>query len=367
MAEIQLSAGTLYPPACYSTEQQRFEAYVAAIVAQIIGGIQWVSSETAPTETALWWQKVDSDFRPVEYLRWSTNDGAWVRLSSEVINSATAAGAANAYTLTNAPVMTAATAYRTGTTFTFKANHTNTGNATLNVDGLGAKELRKLGGASQVAAGEIISGQMLTVVYDGTYFQVISASGLSSNSGQQLITTVGAANFTVPAGVISIKVTLTGAGGGGGFNSAAKGGGGGGFCVKTWAVTPGQIIPYVVGAGGARESSYGGGGATNGGNTSFNTTQIGEGGGNGLTTGAAGGFSGADYGIDGQRGNFKYTVEQAIGGISAFPGSYGGYATPADAGQAPEPGRLGGGGAGDEDSVDNDASAGGDGAILIEW
>jgi hypothetical protein len=367
MAEIQLAAGTLYPPACYSTEQQRFEAYVAAIVATIIGGIQWEASETAPTDTDLWWQKIDSNGRPVEYLRWSTADGAWIRPFSEVINSATAAGAANAYTLTNAPVMTAATAYRTGATFTFKANHTNSGNATLNVDGLGAKELRKLGGASQVAAGEIISGQMVTVVYDGTYFQVISASGLSSNSGQQLITTVGAANFTVPAGVISLKVSLCGGGGGGGFNASARGGGGGGFCVKTWAVTPGQIIPYVVGAGGARESSYGGGGATNGGNTSFNTTQIGEGGGNGLTTGAAGGFSGADYGINGQRGNFKYTVEQAVGGASAFQGSYGGYATPADSGQTPEPGRLGGGGAGDEDSTDNDASAGGDGAILIEW
>ena len=168
MAEIQLAAGTLYPPACYSTEQQRFEAYVAAIVATIIGGIQWEASETAPTDTDLWWQKIDSNGRPVEYLRWSTADGAWIRPFSEVINSATAAGAANAYTLTNAPVMTAATAYRTGATFTFKANHTNSGNATLNVDGLGAKEIRKLGGASQVAAGEIISGQMLTVVYDGT-------------------------------------------------------------------------------------------------------------------------------------------------------------------------------------------------------
>jgi hypothetical protein len=71
--------------------------------------------------------------------------------------------------------MTAATAYRTGTTFTFKANHTNTGNATLNVDGLGARELRKLGGTSQLLADEIITGQMVTVVYDGTYFQIVSA------------------------------------------------------------------------------------------------------------------------------------------------------------------------------------------------
>ena len=367
MAEIQLEPGTLpgYPP-CYATEQERFDAYVAAIIAQIIGGIQWQATETAPTDTDLWWQKMDGP-RIVEYLKWSTADGAWIRPFSEVINTGTAAGAGNAYTITNAPPMTAATAYRAGTTFTFKANHANTGDATLNVDGLGAKQLRKLGGASQVAAGEIVSGQMVIAVYDGTYFQIVSASGLSGNHGQQLITTTGAANFTVPAGVISIKVSLCGAGGGGGFNASARGGGGGGFCVKTWAVTPGQVIPYVVGAGGTREASYGGGGATNGGNTSFNTTQIGEGGGNGLTTGAAGGFSGGDYGINGRRGNFFYTVSTGKGGASAFPGSDGGYTTPADVGQTPEPGRLGGGGCGDQDPTDNDASAGGDGAILIEW
>jgi hypothetical protein len=179
MAEIQLSAGTLYPPACYSTEQQRFEAYVAAIVATIIGGIQWEASETAPTDTDLWWQKIDSNGRPVEYLRWSTADGAWIRPFSEVINSATAAGAANAYTLTNAPVMTAATAYRTGTTFTFKANHTNTGNATLNVDGLGARELRKPGGTDQLTASDILIGQMVTAIFDGTYFQMVSAEAPS--------------------------------------------------------------------------------------------------------------------------------------------------------------------------------------------
>lgn len=368
MAEIQLEPGILpgYPP-CYSSEQERFDAYVAATIATIIGGIQWQASETAPTDLDVWWQKLDANGRVVEYLKWSVADGAWIRPFSEVINTGTAAGAGNAYTITNAPPMTAATAYRTGATFTFRANHTNTGNSTLNVDGLGAKELRKLGGASQVASGEIVSGQMVIAVYDGTYFQIVSASGLSSNSGQQLITTPGAGNFTVPAGVISLKVTLTGAGGGGGFNNSAKGGGGGGYCVKTWSVTPGQVIPYVVGAGGARENPHNGGNATNGGDTTFNGTQIAEGGGNGLTTGAGGGFSGADYGINGQRGNYMYTVQQSVGGRSAFPGSYGGYATPADSGQTPEPGVLGGGGAGDQDATDNDASAGGDGAILIEW
>ena len=174
MAEIQLEPGTLpgYPP-CYSSEQERFDAYVAAIIAEIIGGIQWQATETAPTDTDLWWQKMDGP-RIVEYLKWSTADGAWIRPFSEVINTGTAAGAGNAYTITNAPPMTAATAYRSGTTFTFRANHANTGSVTLSIDGLPPKELRKLGGTAQLLADEIVAGQMIVAIYDGTYFQIAS-------------------------------------------------------------------------------------------------------------------------------------------------------------------------------------------------
>ena len=180
MAEIQLEPGTLpgYPP-CYSSEQERFDAYVAATIATIVGGIQWQASETAPTDLDVWWQKLDANGRVVEFLKWSVADGAWIRPFSEVINTGTAAGAGNAYTITNAPPMTAAVAYRAGTTFTFRANHTNTGNSTLNVDGLGAKELRKPGGADQLDASDILTGQMVIAVYDGTYFQIVSAEAPS--------------------------------------------------------------------------------------------------------------------------------------------------------------------------------------------
>jgi hypothetical protein len=62
-------------------------------------------------------------------------------------------------------------------------------------------------------------------------------------------------SWTVPAGVTSLKIWAIGAGGGGagatGIDSTAGGAGGaGGIAYKEYAVTPGQVISYTVGAGG---------------------------------------------------------------------------------------------------------------------
>jgi hypothetical protein len=367
MAEIQLEAGTLPPyPACYSSEQERFDAYVSSIIATIIGGIQWEASETAPTDLTMWWQKIDSNGRIVEYLKWSATDGAWIRPFSEVINTGTAAGAGNAYTITNSPAMTAATAYRAGATFTFKANHINTGAATLNVDSLGAQPLKKFGGTSDVAAGDIASGQMVTAVYDGTNFQIISALTATGTAGSQFYGS-GSGNFVVPTGVYSLEVELVGGGGGGGFSGSALGGGGGGYCYKRWSVTPGQIIPYAVGVGGTRGTVHATPNSTDGGDTTFNTSQIAEGGIRGDSTGVGGTYSGADYGFNGE-GGFTTTAKDAPGKYKGGkPGCGWGYGGAWYDSTAID-GYVGGGGCGDTDAGGGAASsAGGTGAIIIRW
>ena len=61
-------------------------------------------------------------------------------------------------------------------------------------------------------------------------------------------TAVGAATWTVPAGVTSLNVTAIGAGGGGGFDS--QGGPGGKVTQAAWAVQPGDVIAVDVGGGG---------------------------------------------------------------------------------------------------------------------
>lgn len=56
--------------------------------------------------------------------------------------------------------------------FLIKFVNSNTGAATLNVNGLGAKPIKK-NVSSALEAGNIAAGQILLLAYDGTNFQII--------------------------------------------------------------------------------------------------------------------------------------------------------------------------------------------------
>jgi hypothetical protein len=88
------------------------------------------------------------------------------RSDTDGVNSSTGT---NTITLAASRTMTA---YAQGDLFTFKAGGTNTGATTLNVDSLGAKNVYYQGAA--LTGGEITNGQIVTVVYDGTQFQLIN-------------------------------------------------------------------------------------------------------------------------------------------------------------------------------------------------
>ncbi len=94
----------------------------------------------------------------------------------------TSTGSGNAYALTFPGVYT----YTSGIQVTFKANFTNTGAATINITNsagtvLGAKTIKKQASAD-LSANDILSGQVVTLVYDGTNFQMVSASGSTISS-----------------------------------------------------------------------------------------------------------------------------------------------------------------------------------------
>jgi hypothetical protein len=82
----------------------------------------------------------------------------------------TSGGAANAQTLTYA---TAPAGYFQGQRFCFIAGFTTTGAATLNVNGIGAKNIFMDGVA--LIGGEIVAGSVVEMVYDGTQFQITSS------------------------------------------------------------------------------------------------------------------------------------------------------------------------------------------------
>ena len=92
------------------------------------------------------------------------------QLKSGQINYAVDAGSANTYVVAmpQTPLSLAE-----GYTLTFKVATTNTTTSTLNVDGLGAKSLVNTDG-SVLQAGDLVAGAMVTVVYDGTKFQITS-------------------------------------------------------------------------------------------------------------------------------------------------------------------------------------------------
>jgi hypothetical protein len=86
------------------------------------------------------------------------------------------------------------TAYATGNTFYFVAAATNTTSVTLNVDGLGAKAVTRHGSTALVA-GDILTGEVCLVVYDGTRFQLLNPGSYTNlNVSGNLTLNAGTAN-----------------------------------------------------------------------------------------------------------------------------------------------------------------------------
>ncbi len=99
----------------------------------------------------------------------------------------------DSYAITPSPAITA---YSAGQVFTFKAGTANTGVATLNVSGLGAKTIKK-DVSSDLDTGDILLNQIVMVEYDGTNMQLISPRII--NASTQLTGTIPNTNLPTPA------------------------------------------------------------------------------------------------------------------------------------------------------------------------
>ena len=118
---------------------------------------------------------------------------------------AAATGSANAYAVALDPAASALTA---GLWCAFKANHTNTGAATLNVNSLGAVALRKQTDTA-LEAGDIRNGQVVWAVYDGTYWQLTSPEGLPRKTYGEAAGSTNAYTLAL-ADVVPTLAALTG-------------------------------------------------------------------------------------------------------------------------------------------------------------
>ena len=113
------------------------------------------------------------------------------------------AGASDTYVITLVP---APGAYAAGQIFHFTANTVNTGAATLNVNGLGAVAILKNNDVV-LANGDIEAGQAVSVMHDGTSFQMLSQLGNAGGSAADHVITSGSgAPVSTPANVGDVYV-----------------------------------------------------------------------------------------------------------------------------------------------------------------
>ena len=175
----------------------------------------------------------------------------------------------------------------------------------------------------------IVAGTNVTVSGTWPNQTINSSSGSTGPSGTVYTSNL---NFTIPAGITKIKVTVIGGGGGGAVGSASNGGaggGGGGAAIK-WltGLTPGATIAVTIGTGGAG-SGYGVGNGTTGGSTTISSgtqtisTVTATGGTGGLAIGPISG--GGGLGNDGDLNIRGGSGSLWIGGASILGGMRGQY------------------------------------------
>jgi hypothetical protein len=285
-------------------------------------------------------------------------------------------GSANAYVITPSPAITAYTTYQI---FSFKATNANTTASTLNVNGLGTKTIKKGAGAFDLASGDIASGMIVVVEYDGTNFVMLNSIAPYPQVRSRVFTAGG--TWTQPSGVTKVNVRVIGAGGGGGGigNTGTNWGGGGGAGGYAEAnVTVSGNVTVTVGAGGA--GGVGNATGTTGGASSFaggvtvtanggvggggaNSSAVGAGGAGGTTTNGDLGITGAS----GLSGQVPSTTVTGAGGSS--PLGIGGYGAIGafNTGNNGNGYGSGGSGATGTGGAAQNGGAGAGGIVIVEW
>jgi hypothetical protein len=91
----------------------------------------------------------------------------------------------------------ALTGYTAGQAFWFKAAGTCSSNPTINIDGLGAKNLSN---GANLAAGGLLSGLIYIIVYDGAQFLVANPSGIRTLTVTNSFSSIGSTTIGDAAG-----------------------------------------------------------------------------------------------------------------------------------------------------------------------
>lgn len=93
-----------------------------------------------------------------------------------------------------------------GVPITFKANTANTGACTLNINTLGAIAIKKNFNVD-LATGDILAGQLITVAYDGTSFQRIGGGGGSKATVSEILNGTDDTKFVTSKGLADAGIS----------------------------------------------------------------------------------------------------------------------------------------------------------------
>lgn len=270
-------------------------------------------------------------------------------------------GVADAYAIAPSPAITA---YAAGQVFTFKATNANTGASTVNVNSLGVKSIKKNVSAA-LTGGEILASAIVTIVYDGTNFQLFTPTAFTTPVVRTYLNADSPATWSKPTGLKYVVVEVQAAGGAGGPSGTggsdpgiSGGGGAGGYSCKTISVgSLGATETVTIGAPGA-SSSFGSHCSATSGSTGGGTA--------GYNGGAGGVGSSGDINAAGQGGgcgstNATGALHVAGTGGASYFGS-GGLGHAGSAGNGSAGGNYGGGGGG---ALGSSGSGGAGGPAIV--
>ena len=135
------------------------------------------------------------------------------RVIEGTVNYCADAGITDDYACSLSPAISA---YTTGACYVFKANTANTGAATINLNGLGAKTIVKVTStvATTLANSDIRAGQLVKVCYDGTNMQMSSMLGNTATADPDTVTSAATLTSGVPMIGNGSKSITTGTRGG---------------------------------------------------------------------------------------------------------------------------------------------------------
>lgn len=173
------TAGTIDPGACFGTWQETLNAFAAALRIPFPSGYTQIvvsASTPDPSDQGKIWLKVDGGGAPVGFFYYS--GGAWVPINPPNVYFGTDSGAANAYVV-GAVSPTYPLAALSQGVFFINITTQNTGASTLQINAFAAKGI-KVGGAD-LWSGALKAGRWYAMVYDGTNFEVVGISQLTTS------------------------------------------------------------------------------------------------------------------------------------------------------------------------------------------